>query len=89
MGHMGNLVEREAGAWQGRKLLERDQILKNCAKEFGPHSVDSEEAVIQMFHPQSGMITFTLENIIFIAYKGIQSRATQKRVHRPVPGYCH
>lgn len=47
MGHRGNLVERKAGAWQGKRLLERDQILKDCAEEFGPHSVDGE--VIQVF----------------------------------------
>ena len=60
---MGSSVEREVGAWQGRRLLERVQILKNCVKEFGPHSVHSEEEIVHMFYPQS-MITFTLDNII-------------------------
>lgn len=48
MGLVGNLVEGEAGAWEGRRLLMGHQILKICAKEFEPPA-DSEEEFIQVF----------------------------------------
>lgn len=86
---MGSSIEREVEAWQGRRLLERVQILTKCVKEFGLHSVHSEEEIVHMFYPQSIVITFTLDDIVFIAYKGIHSRTTKKGVHRPAPGCCH
>lgn len=85
---MGNSIEREVGAWQGRRLLERVQILTKCVKEFGLDSVHSEEEIVHMFYPQSSVITFTLD-IVFVAYKGIHSRTTKKGVRRPAPGCCH
>lgn len=45
---MGNLVEGEAGTWQGRRLLMGHQILKTCAEEFEPPA-DSEDEVTQVF----------------------------------------
>lgn len=57
---MGNSIEREVGAWQGRRLLERFQILTKCVKEFGLQSVHSEEEIVHMFYPQSSVITFLL-----------------------------
>lgn len=47
-GPVGNLIEGEAGAWEGRRLLTACQILKTCAKVFEP-PIDSEEEVILVF----------------------------------------
>lgn len=49
MGPVWNLLETEVRVWQGRRLLEGDRVLKNCAEEFGHHSVDRVEEVIQVF----------------------------------------